>query len=65
MSAERLAAANFVRTDVKHRLIKRNGSRTGPRAVFSFFYPAVTTLYEFEPPHSRGSKITHKDAHSR
>jgi hypothetical protein len=26
------------------------------------FYLAFTTLYEFEPPHSRGSKITHKDA---
>jgi hypothetical protein len=26
------------------------------------FYPAFTTLYEFEPPHSRGSEITHKDA---
>jgi hypothetical protein len=27
-----------------------------------FFFPAFTTLYEFEPPHSRGSEITHKDA---
>jgi hypothetical protein len=27
-----------------------------------FFYPAFTTLYEFEPPHSRGSEITPKDA---
>ena len=26
-----------------------------------FFYPAFTTLYEFEPPPSRGSEITHKD----
>jgi hypothetical protein len=29
---------------------------------FFFFYPAFTTLYEFEPPHSRGSDITHKNA---
>jgi hypothetical protein len=29
---------------------------------FFFFYPAFTTLYEFEPPHSRGSQITHKDS---
>ena len=28
---------------------------------YSFFYPAFTTLYEFEPPHSGGSEITHKD----
>jgi hypothetical protein len=27
-----------------------------------FFYPAFTTLYEFEPPHFRGSEITHKNA---
>ena len=27
-----------------------------------FFYPAFTTLYEFETPHSRGYEITHKDA---
>jgi hypothetical protein len=27
-----------------------------------FLYPAFTTLYEFEPPHSRGSEITHKEA---
>jgi hypothetical protein len=27
-----------------------------------FFYPAFTTLYEFEPTHSRGSEITPKDA---
>jgi hypothetical protein len=27
-----------------------------------FFYPAFTTLYEFEPPLSGGSEITHKDA---
>jgi hypothetical protein len=26
-----------------------------------FFYPAFTTLYEFQPPHSRGFEITHKD----
>jgi hypothetical protein len=26
---------------------------------FFFFYPAFTTLYEFEPPHSGGSEITH------
>jgi hypothetical protein len=24
-------------------------------------YPAFTTLYEFEPPHSRGFEITHND----
>ena len=27
-----------------------------------FFYPAFTTLYEFEPPPSGGSEIRHKDA---
>ena len=32
------------------------------RHFSSFFYPAFTTLYEFEPSHSRGSEITHKDA---
>ena len=26
------------------------------------FYPAFTTLYEFEPPHCRSSEITHKVA---
>ena len=26
-----------------------------------FFYPAFTTLYEFEPPPSGGSEITHQD----
>jgi hypothetical protein len=30
--------------------------------IIFFFYPAFTTLYEFEPPHSRGSEITPKDA---
>jgi hypothetical protein len=30
--------------------------------IFFFFYSAFTTLYEFQPPHSRGSEITHKDA---
>jgi hypothetical protein len=29
---------------------------------FFFFCPAFTTLYEFEPPHTGGSEITHKDA---
>ena len=29
---------------------------------FFFFYPAVTALYEFEPPLSRGSEITYNDA---
>jgi hypothetical protein len=29
---------------------------------FFFFYPAFTTLYQSEPPHSRGFEITHKDA---
>jgi hypothetical protein len=29
--------------------------------VNNFFYPAFTTLYEFEPPPSGGSEITHKD----
>ena len=28
-------------------------------ASFFFLYPAFTTLYEFELPHSRGSEITH------
>ena len=28
---------------------------------FFFFFPAFTTRYEFEPPHSRGFEITHKD----
>jgi hypothetical protein len=28
----------------------------------TFFYPAFTALYEFEPPHSGRSEITHKDA---
>jgi hypothetical protein len=27
-----------------------------------FLYLAFTTLNEFEPPHSRGSEITHNDA---
>jgi hypothetical protein len=29
---------------------------------FLFFYPAFTTLYEFELPPSGGSEITHKEA---
>jgi hypothetical protein len=29
---------------------------------FFFFYPAFTTLYESEPPHSTRSEITHEDA---
>jgi hypothetical protein len=32
------------------------------QTLYFFFYPTFTTLYEFEPPHSRGSEITHKDA---
>ena len=31
-------------------------------AKFFFFYPVFTTLYEFQPPHSGVSEITHKDA---
>jgi hypothetical protein len=30
--------------------------------IFFFFYPAFTTLYKIEPPHSKGFQITHKDA---
>jgi hypothetical protein len=29
---------------------------------YYYYYSAFTTLYEFEPPHYRGSEITHKDA---
>jgi hypothetical protein len=41
------------------------GRTTGTRFLIQatvFFYPAFTTLYEFKPPHSRGSEITHNDA---
>jgi hypothetical protein len=34
---------------------------TNIRKLKFFFYPAFTTLYEFEPPHSRGFEITHKN----
>ena len=33
-----------------------------PAVWHLFFHPAFTTLYEFEPPYSRCSEITHKDA---
>ena len=35
---------------------------TNLKKLIFFFYPAFTTVYEFEPPHFRGSEITRKDA---
>ena len=49
---------------ISHSPVSQNhNGKISYRLLFSFFYLSFTILYEFEPPHSRGSERSHTRTH--